>query len=735
MQVLEAPVRKQMKKIRQVPEKREAKLPGKRIPLDPLFNPRSIAIVGASRRPEAVGHAVLKNLLAGDFQGVLYPVNPKASSILGIRCYKSVQEIPDPVDLAVLIVPAPDCPAVFKQCIRKGVRAVIVISAGFKEVGKEGAVYEEALVKLARKHRIPLMGPNCLGLINTASDVSMNASFGRSMPKKGRIAFVSQSGALCTSVLDYAKGADVGFSKFISMGNKADITELELLEYLGRDPETDVILMYLESLAYPWDLIALARSISGDAKQPKPILAIKSGRTAQGAKAASSHTGALAGSDEVYTAVFEQAGILRVDSVEELFEYAQAFSLRKVPGAGRVGIVTNAGGPGIMVTDACVRYGLEMAALTEKTKKVLRRALPPTANFNNPVDVIGDARHDRYEAALKAVLADPGVDAAIVILTPQAMTDIEPTAEVIGRIATESAKPLLACFMGIVDVSCGIKVLERWKVPCYRFPESAARSLAQMVRYGDWVNRPRTRPRLYPVKRTRAQRVLRRALKEKRRALYDHEVREVLTAYGFPLLEARLCKTPAEVRRFAEKTRATLAVKISSPDILHKVDVGGVALNLATPEAAEAAAQKMLGAIRKAMPKARVLGVTAQVMAPKGREVILGLNRDPQLGPVVMFGLGGTYVEVMRDVTFRVAPIRELGSFQMIRSIKSFKILEGVRGEKPADLDRLAECLQRLSQLGVECPEIAELDINPLFVYEKGKACLVADARILVARG
>ncbi len=705
----------------------------KAISLDSIFSPKSIAVIGASRREEAVGHAVFRNILMGGYQGILYPVNLKAESVLGVRCYASILDIPDRVDLAMIVVPAQIAVDTFKQCIRKKVKGVVVISAGFKEIGEEGARFEKELARLSLKHSIPLVGPNCLGVINTDPQVSLNASFGRTMPRRGRIAFVSQSGALCTSVLDYAKGANIGFSKFISMGNKACVTELELLGYLGQDEQTDVILMYLEDLAHPREMIKLCRKISGESIPCKPILAIKSGRTLQGAKAALSHTGSLAGSDEVYSAVFAQGGILRVDSVDELFDYAKAFSRRKMPKGNRVAIVTNAGGPGIMATDACVRYGLEMAVLSAATKKELKKYLPATASLENPVDVIGDAQHDRYEKALRLVARETGVDGVLVILTPQAMTDIEEIAEVIGKIAAKTQKPILACLMGIVDVSNGARVLDEWQVPNYRFPESAARALAGMARYGAWLKRPRTEAKTFKVHLARVRSLLRRALKESRESLTDLETMSLLEAYGFPLLSTRLCRTPAQAVQEARRMGFPVAIKINSPDILHKVDVGGVELNLKSQEEVEKAVQNIFQNVKKKNPRAKILGVTVQKMAGKGREVILGLKRDPQFGPILMFGLGGTYVEVVKDVTFRIAPIRELGARNMIHAIKAYKILEGVRGEKPADIKKIEECLERLSQLAIACPEIAELDINPLMVYEKGKGCVVLDARILLA--
>ncbi len=700
--------------------------------LDAIFRPKSVAVIGASRREEAVGYAVFKNILMGGFQGIVYPVNPKAESILGVRCYPSILEIPNEVELAILIVPAQAAVQTFRECMEKGVKGAVVISAGFKEIGAEGALLEKEIARLSLEKGIPLVGPNCLGVINTDAAVAMNASFARSMPKAGNIAFISQSGALCTAVLDYAKGVNIGFSKFISMGNKANVTELELLEYLGQDAQTDVILMYLEDLSHPRELIEVCRKISGDKEHSKPILAIKSGRTVQGAKAASSHTGSLAGSDEVYTAIFAQAGILRVDSVDELFDYAKAFSGCRLPSGNRMAIVTNAGGPGIMATDACVRYGLEMASLSDKTRAELKKYLPPTASTMNPVDVIGDAQHERYEAALKAVLKDKQVDGLIVILTPQAMTDIEEIAEVIGKIVLKSKKPVLACFMGIVDVSKGVAILEKWKVPHYRFPESAARALAGMARYAAWISRPRTECKQFAVDQEKAHSVFQKAGREKRKVLTDFETMGLLAAYGFPALAMELCKTPEQAAAAAERIGYPVVLKINSPDILHKIDVGGVQLNLDSSKEVFKQAGDLLARIGKKMPQAKILGVTVQKMSSKGREVILGIKRDPQFGPILMFGLGGTYVEVMKDVTFRLAPIRQLGAYNMIHSIRGYKILEGVRGEKSADLGKLEECLERLSQLAMECPEIEELDINPFLVYEKGRGGVVLDARILL---
>ena len=420
--------------------------------LDALFNPRSIAVVGASTKPEAVGHAVLRNLLYGGYQGVLYPVNPKAHSICGVKCYPSIEAIGDPVDLVVIIVPAKVVPNVIAECGRCNIPAAIVISAGFKEVGQAGKKLEDKLVQVARENNVSVLGPNCLGLINTDPKVSANASFAAAMPARGRIALMSQSGALCTAILDYANGRDIGFSKFVSFGNKADIDEVDLLAALGQDPETDVILMYLEDLSNGQEFVELAHEITHGANA-KPILAIKTGRTVQGAAAAASHTGSLAGSDEVFDAIFEQGGVLRVESIEDLFNFATIFMDRRRPGGNRVGIVTNAGGPGIMTTDACIRNGLQMAKFQEYTLKSLKFQLPPAASFKNPVDVIGDARHDRYRAALDAVCSDDATDAIIVLITPQNMTNVSEIADVIVETRNFVSKPIVACFMGAVDVA------------------------------------------------------------------------------------------------------------------------------------------------------------------------------------------------------------------------------------------------------------------------------------------
>jgi len=694
--------------------------------LSSIFAPRSVAVIGASRDPGKVGHAIFRNVLE-DFQGVVYPVNPNAQAIRGVRAYPSVLEIPDPVDLAIIIVPAPGVGAVLDQCGSKGVRGVVVISAGFRESGVDGRRREEEVKAAVRRYGFALVGPNCLGVLNTDPGVRLNATFARARPAAGNIAFLSQSGALTTAVLDYARARGIGFSKLVSLGNKADVSELDLLAALRDDAHTDVILLYLEELTDGRRFIALCREITGEISDPKPILAVKSGRTAAGARAVSSHTGSLAGSDEVYDAVFLQSGVLRVDSVEELFHYAVAFANQPLPAGRRVAVVTNAGGPGVMAADAAIRQGLQMATLAEGTKQGLRLALPAEASVDNPVDLIGDAQHDRYQAALRAALRDPGTDGVLVLLTPQAVTDIEEIARVVASEARGARKPVLASFMGVVDVSGGVRVLEEAHIPHYGFPEDAVRAFAAMTQYGEWVRRPRTEVRTFPVNRSQVDAVLAQAA----RGPFVRETLalRLLEAYGFPLAPWAEASSAEDAVIRASAIGFPVAMKVLSPQIVHKVDIGGVRLHLSAPSEVRAAYDEMMAEIARRQPGAAVDGVIVQKMA-SGVETILGVNHDPQFGPIIMFGLGGIYVEVFKDVTFRLAPIRELSARRMVESIKAGQILRGVRGQPPADLDALVECIERLSQLAAEIPEIAELDINPLMVLPAGNGAAVVDARL-----
>jgi len=699
--------------------------------IESIMSPRSIAVVGATNRPGSVGLAVFRNILNAAFQGVLYPVNPKAKYVQSVKAYPKLMDIPDEVDLAVVIVPAEIVCPILEEAGQKRARGAIVVSAGFKEVGGHGVELENRVKQVAAKYDIRLVGPNCLGVINNSENVRMNASFATKMPKQGNIAFISQSGALCTAVLDYAEGRDIGFSKFVSFGNKADVNETDLLRYLKDDPDTDVILMYLEDISHGRAFLETAREITWQAQ--KPMLAVKSGRSAEGARAAASHTGALVGSDSAYDALFYQSGILRVEGVDELFNRAIAFSKQPIPRGNRIAIVTNAGGPGIMATDAAIRHNLKIATLSEQTKKKLKKELPPTASIENPVDVIGDATHERYEAAIRHILMDENVDGGIVILSPQAMTDIMETAEIVPHVIKDIDKPVLCSFMGIVDVSEGVKYLEKNGIPNYAFPEAAIRSMASMAFYGNLLTLDRREVRRVAADRDTATVVIQKKLAGKDRYyMSEMEANEILQCYGFPVLKSILLKEPSQVDEAAEQIIFPAAMKISSPDVVHKFDVGGVRLKIKTKEEARKAYQEIIDNVKKFKPKAKIDGVIIERMAKRGMEVILGAVRDPRFGPICMFGLGGTLVEALKDVTFRLAPMWEISAEIMIRSIKAYSLLKGVRGGWPCDIDAIKDCILRLSQMVSDHPEIAELDINPLIVYPKGQGCVVADSRILL---
>ncbi len=703
--------------------------------IEAIINPNSIAVVGATNRPESVGLATFKNLLQSAYKGVLYPVNSKSKSIQGVKAYPRLLDIPDDVDLAIIIVPAEIVPSVVEEAAQKKVKACVVITAGFKEIGGRGAELEKHLQALVKETGISIVGPNCLGVINTNKEVRMNASFARKMPKAGNIAFISQSGALCTSVLDYAAGRNIGFSKFVSFGNKADVNEIDFLKYLKNDPDTDVILMYLEDITDGREFIEIAREITFGAG--KPILAVKSGRSAEGARAAASHTGSLAGSDSTYDAIFLQSGIQRVEGINELFHYALAFSQQPLPKGNRIAIVTNAGGPGIMATDAAVRHGIQLATFSEATIEKLKQHLPLTASIHNPVDVIGDATHQRYESAIRDILMDEGVDGAIVILTPQAMTDILETAEILPRVAEGIHKPILASFMGLVDVSEGINYLQKHGIPNYVFPEAAARTMAAMVRFVERQEAKESNKReirRYPADEKHAAKIIKKKLDDsKKYFMPENEANEILQCYGFPLLKSKIVRDAAEIEAAVLETGLPVAMKIISADIIHKSDAGGVRININSIEQAKNGYKEIIENAKQYNPAARIDGVLIEEMAQEGVEVILGATRDPLFGPLCMFGLGGIFVETLKDVTFRLAPMWELSAENMIRSIKAYKVLKGLRGNPPSDVEAVKDCILRLSQLVSDHPEISELDINPLIVYPDGKGCRVADSRIILA--
>ncbi|MEE8391138.1 MAG: acetate--CoA ligase [Anaerolineae bacterium] len=696
--------------------------------LDAFFHPKSVAVVGASRDPEKLGYAVLANLQEGGYPGHLYPVNLKADEILGLKAYPSVLDIPDPVDLAVIVIPYPFVPAVLEQCGQKGIPAAVVISAGFREAGREGLERERELIEIVEKYDMRLIGPNCLGVIDTGTP--LNASFAAGMPPGGPIAFMSQSGALGTAVLDIAMAGRIGFSKFVSLGNKADVSEIDLLEAWGSDPGSRVILIYVEGLPDGQKFIEIARRVTRE----KPVVAIKSGVTASGSRAVSSHTGSLAGSEAAYKAAFRQAGVIRATSMEALFDYARAFAYQPLLRGDRIGIVTNAGGPGILATDALERAGLKIPRLSRETVEVLTDYLPGAASVANPVDVLGDALSDRYEQAIRMVLNDPNVDGLIVIVTPQAMTEIEQTAHALGRMAleNEAGKPVLGCFMGEARIKAGIDVLWQYSVPNYPFPERAAEALAAMSEYRRERARPIFEAEPYTTRAPLVQELFDRVRAEGRVSIGDAEAWTVLKSYGFTVPESRLAETPEKAVEIAGEIGYPVVLKLASPDILHKTDVGGVKLNLNSPEDVRDAFDLMVYRAGRYVPDAHIWGCQVQQMVSGGREMLLGMSRDPQFGPLVAFGLGGIYVEALKDVTFRVAPFSRQEADEMIREIRSYPLLEGIRGEPPADHEAMVDALLRISQLVTDFPEIVELDVNPLMVFEEGRGTMAIDMRLVL---
>jgi len=693
-------------------------------PLDAFFSPKSVAVLGVTATPGTVPFDIFQNILVGGYKGTVYPVAPGKKSICAVRAYRYVLDIEDPVDLAVIVFPAEVVGRALEQCGKKGIKAAVVISAGFREIGLEGAKREERLQAICTQYGIALIGPNCLGGINTDPAVQLNASFARKMPHAGRIGFLSQSGALCTAVLDYAREKGIGFSKFISFGNKAGVTEIELIEYLYRDDKTDVILLYLEELRDGKRLIEMARRVTRG-PGAKPILTIKAGRTPQGAAAAASHTGSLAGADAVCDAVFREAGILRVRSVDELFNSAIMYAYQPMPAGNRLAIVTNAGGPGVMATDAAVDAGLSVPRLADLTMAKLRQTLPDTANVKNPVDVIGDARAERYMGALEAVLGDSNVDEALVILTPQSMTNIEAIAQGICRIEEKATKPIACSFMGAADVALGVGLLQEAHIPHYILPEWACRAMADVQRIRQWRAQPVDEPESLPVDQVAARSILD---KSPSGYLPEDQALDVLAAYGLPVPPYVLSTSADEAVACAERLGFPVVLKTVGAQIVHKSELGAVALDLADALAVRRAYNEMLDHVVGRLPGAEVRGVLVRRMIPAGHEVILGMKRDQTFGPVLMFGLGGIHVELLGDVTFGLAPVSRSGAEAMMRRVKAYRLLEGFRGRPAGDLAGVRDCLVRLGQLVADCQRISEVDINPLIVGPA--ACAVADVRI-----
>jgi len=696
-----------------------------------FFEPASVAVIGASTDPSKLGNAVVRNLVDGGYikVGKVYPINPKAQQIYDLPVYPSVLDVPDPIDLAVIVIPYSYVPDALRTCGEKGIPAVVVISAGFREAGMEGLERERELVAIIKQYGMRLIGPNCLGVIDTFTP--LNASFSAGSPPSGPMAFTSQSGALGTAILDWAQAGQLGLSKFISLGNKADVSELDLLQTFIDDEQTRVILMYIEELSNGQEFIQAARK----GAKVKPIAAIKSGVTQSGARAVSSHTGSLAGSEQAYQAAFHQAGVLRANSMEALFDMALAFAYQPPLKGNRIAIVTNAGGPGILATDALEHVGLSLSRFEAETIHALEQYLPDAASAANPVDVLGDALADRYATALEKVAADPNVDGLIVILTPQAMTEIEATARAVCELAKGIDKPILGCFMGEARVQVGIDILTEGNVPNYSFPERAATALRAMADYQVIRARPEPEYDTFDCDCAAAQAVIDKARGEGRVTIGDAEARSILQAYDLRIPRSEIGADPDQAVEIANSIGYPVVLKIASPDILHKTDMGGVKVGLESAQDVRDAFELMTYRAQRYLPEARLWGCLVQEMAPPGGlEVLVGMNRDPQFGPLVTFGLGGIYVETLKDVTFRIAPFSRREAEAMLSEIRAHALLDGVRGQPPADKEAIVDTLLKIGQLVQDFPDIVELDINPLIVYPQGQGAISIDMRLVLTR-
>jgi len=699
------------------------------VELTNFFYPRSVAIVGASKTPGKIGNAIVRNMVQCGFTGNVFPVNPKENEIEGLKCYPSVSDIENNVDLVTVAIPAKHTVKLAEECGEKGVKFLVVISAGFKEVGREGMELEKNLVSTCRRYNMRLLGPNCIGVMDTHS--GLNASFSGVYPQKGDIAFISQSGAMLVAILDWSKATGLGFSKVISLGNKADLTETHCIESTAGDPKTNVILCYIEDVANGEHFL----DVVAQASKKKPVIILKSGTSQAGAQAASSHTGALAGSDIAYETAFRQCGVIRARTMPELFDLGIAFSRQPVPAGKRVAVVTNAGGPGIVATDTIENAGLAMARFGKKTVTELREKLPAEANIYNPVDVLGDAKADRYAFSLEKVLGDEDVDSAIVLVCPTAVTDPVNTArEIINIHRNYPGKPVFAAYMGGEMLEEGAQLLKREGIPCFIFPEPAIQALAGMSRYAVLRDKIKELPddTAFPADKQKVMDIFEAVKSDGRLVLLGSEAALVAQAYGIPAAPVELANSPGESVALADKMGYPVVLKVASPKIMHKTDVGGVKINLKNAEEVRRGFIEIIENIQRYLPEVVIHGVEVQKMMPKGVELIVGMSRDVQFGPLIAFGLGGIYVNLLKDVSFRLARGLNRKEIEtMISETKAYTLLRGYRGEKPVDLGSIVSLIKRVGHLVLEFPEITEMDINPVFAYPDGASAL--DIKITVS--
>ncbi len=704
--------------------------------LQAFLKPHSIAVIGASQREGSIGNKVFANILYQGLKGVVYPVNPNAQVVCSVSAYPSVLDIPGEVDLAIVIVPAIMVHKVVQECGRKGVRGVVVISAGFAETGREGIERQQRLLDTARSYGMRLVGPNCMGVINTDPEINMNATFSPVFPPVGTVAMASQSGALGLAILEYARNLNVGLSTFVSVGNRADVSSNDLLQYWQDDPDTRVILLYLESFGNPAKFGRIARRVAA----VKPVIAVKSGRTPAGSRAAASHTGALATAEVASDALFKQAGIIRVDSLEELFDVANLLAHQPLPAGKRVAILTNGGGPGILTADACASRGLELPQLSKRTVSRLKRILPKEATFSNPVDMTAGPGAREYGKAMKILADDESVDILIVIFIPPIVTDPKAIADAIRKVAPtfrERGKTLVASFMSSRGVPSELGSREEGHVPTFTFPEATAGALARACDYGEWLKQPTGRiPKFTDIDRRKGERIIEEALqKGASRPLWLRAVSavELLDAYGIRVVSTRIAKSAKQAADAAKEIGFPVCVKLLSKTITHKTEVGGVMLDLRTREEVKQAFERIKSRLNEKDLAGEMSGVLVQSMIRGGLETIVGVTQDPSFGPLVLFGYGGIYTELYRDVSFRIHPLTDLDAREMIRSVTAYQLLEGWRGAKRADIESLEDLLLRISAMVEDLPQIVELDLNPIKVKAEGSGYYVVDARIMIS--
>ncbi len=696
-----------------------------------IFEPKSIAVIGASVTIGSVGNAVFSNILQSNFQGAVYPVNPKYNSVMSVKAYAEVTYIPYPIDLAVICVPRNAVENVMKQCAEKGVKGIVVITAGFKEIGGAGKKLEDEIIAIANKHDIALIGPNVLGIINTQKEISLNANFALKMPRAGNVAIISQSGAIGVVALDYAHQHDLGISKFVSIGNKAVIDESDVLEYLIDDDATKIVTMYAEDIGHPAKFFEMANK--ANAKR-KPIIIIKNGTSVRGAIATHSHTGALSSSDTAYDALFAQCGVIRVETLAQLFEYAKGFTSLVQPRGNRIVVITNGGGMGVIATDSAERNGLEMTTFEPDTIEALKKALPPTANIHNPVDIIGDADAQRLNNVLSIIKKDKNADAIIVSILPTSETDMDAIAANLCDFAKANPDmPILANLMSLEPEPSFEQLLEKAGIPNFDFPETDIRVLAAMIKYYEWIKLPHVEVTKFEVNKNEVRKVLDTIIKEKRIHLSEPESYKILGAYGMKAVDYRFAENWDNTIIAADQIGYPIVLKIVSPDILHKIDVGGVKINLKDENDLKKAFKEITESIKNKKPEAKIQGFLIQkYFTEKGIEIIAGANGIKGFGSLIMFGLGGTFVELFKDVAFRLAPLTRRDAINMIKGTKGYQILKGYRGQSSYDIESIVDYLLRLSQLVTDFPEIKELDMNPIKVLDDNKGIIVMDAKAII---